>query len=254
MTTSALSPFSRQYSCACSTCRTSATSSSPTTRTSRIGRSPEMPCGHRPGLAELVRRQSCRGAARSEPSANEHARRQALEQQRLVVRDAEMAQAALRVRERERERARRPRSGRGTSARAPRPSRDPTRCRWRSRGAPTRPATSRIRWRRLTIGSSTTPVVPDSARPSSAAGSSVSRPRPRNRARSVSHSTGPCGRPSRLRTCTAHSAGVARIARRAGGRAAPRCRPGTRSRETACRTPDARDRRPAAPGRSPRSW
>ena len=57
------------------------------------------------------------------------------------------------------------------------------------------------------MGSSTMPVVPDSARPSSAAGLSVSRPRPRNRARSVSHSTGPCGRPSRLRTCTAHTAG-----------------------------------------------
>ena len=32
------------------------------------------------------------------------------------------------------------------------------------------PGTSLIRWRRLKIGSSTTPVVPDNARPSSAAG------------------------------------------------------------------------------------
>ncbi len=47
-----------------------------------------------------------------------------------------------------------------------------------------------MRWRRLTTGSSTTPVVPERDRPSRAWGSSVERPRPRKRARSVSHSSG----------------------------------------------------------------
>ena len=68
------------------------------------------------------------------------------------------------------------------------------------------PGARRTRCRRLTTGSSTTPVVPESERPSRAWGSSVPRPRPRKRARSVSHSSGPCVRPSRLRTCTAQSA------------------------------------------------
>ena len=48
-TTSARSPFNRQYSCACRTCRTRGTSSPAATRTSTMGRSPEMPCGHSPG-------------------------------------------------------------------------------------------------------------------------------------------------------------------------------------------------------------
>src|SRR5207247_1589081 len=65
------------------------------------------------------------------------------------------------------------------------------------------PGGRRTRWRKLTTGSSTAPTVPDSARPSRAIGSSVERPRPRNRARSLSHSTGPCMRPSMLSTCTA---------------------------------------------------
>ena len=121
-------------------------------------------------LTELVRRDRV-GVRAQRAVGAEHPRREPLEQQRLVARDAQVAQAALRVREGQREGARRPRSGRGTSARAPRPSRDPRRCRWRRRGAPTPPGASRIRWRRLKIGSSTTPVVPDSARPSSAGGS-----------------------------------------------------------------------------------
>ena len=47
---------------------------------------------------------------------------------------------------------------------------------------------------------STKPVVPERERPSRACGLSGPRPRPRKSARSVSHSTGPCVRPSRLRT------------------------------------------------------
>ena len=104
-----------------------------------------------------------------------------------------------------------PRCSRGTSARGPVPSRDRPPCRWQRTPATDAPGAIRTRWRRLRIGSSTTPVVPDSAC-SSAAGASVSRPRPTKRARSVSHSTGPCGRPSRLSTCMAHTAGVARVA------------------------------------------
>ena len=57
------------------------------------------------------------------------------------------------------------------------------------------------------------PVVPDNARPSSATGSAGSRPRPRNRARSVSHSTGPCGRPFEAQGVERPRAGLARIAR-----------------------------------------
>ena len=72
-----------------------------------------------------------------------------------------------------------------------------------------------------------------------------SRPRPRKRARSVSHSTGPCGRPSRLSDVERPDAGLVGIAAAGDGRAAPRCRRGTRFRRTACRTPDARGRRPA---------
>ncbi len=60
------------------------------------------------------------------------------------------------------------------------------------------PGNNRIRCRRLTMGSRTTPVVPDSARPSRAAGAAGVPPRPRKRARSVSHSMPPCARPSRL--------------------------------------------------------
>ena len=169
MTTSALSPLRRQYSCACSTWRTSATSSSPTTRTSRIGRSPEMPCGHRPGLTELVRRES----SPDPPAASRRRRAPATRAARTAARrrsKSQMTQPALRVREGEREGAR----GRARVAvllrERLRPSRDPTRCRWRNERRTDAPGTSLIRWRRLKIGSSTMPVVPDSARPSSAAG------------------------------------------------------------------------------------
>ncbi len=117
-----------------------------------------------------------------------------------------------------------------------------------------RPAAARIRWRRLTIGSRTMPVVPDSARPSSACGSAGLRPRPRKRARSVSHSSGPCGRPSRLSAWNAQAAGIAGIARPAMARAGRRCPAGTRSRRTACRTPGGRDRWPPRSARSRRSW
>ena len=54
------------------------------------------------------------------------------------------------------------------------------------------PGARRTRRRRLKTGSSTGPVVPDRRAPrSSAAGLAGVRPRPRNRARSVSYSTGP---------------------------------------------------------------
>src|SRR6266545_1982963 len=68
MTTSALSPFSRQYSCAWRICRTSARSASATTRTSRTGRSPEMPCAQSPSWPRVLRARSS-GPGRSEASA-----------------------------------------------------------------------------------------------------------------------------------------------------------------------------------------
>ena len=49
------------------------------------------------GLAELVRRDRV-GAGAKRTVGEQHPRREAFEEQRLVVRDAEMAQAALRVR------------------------------------------------------------------------------------------------------------------------------------------------------------
>src|SRR5436309_1692525 len=83
------------------------------------------------------------------------------------------------------------------------------------------PGARRMRCRRLTIGSSTAAVVPERARPSRATGSSGLRPRPRNRPRSVSHSTGPCILPSTLNTWTAHTRASSRArGRRAQTRAA----------------------------------
>ena len=67
------------------------------------------------------------------------------------------------------------------------------------------PGPRRMRWRKLTMGSSSAPVVPERERPSSARGRSGPRPRPRKRSRSLSHSMEPCVRPSRLRTCTTKS-------------------------------------------------
>jgi hypothetical protein len=84
----------------------------------------------------------------------------------------------------------------------PGPRRDRRRRRCK-RHANRRAGRSLILWRRLKIGSRTTPVVPDRRRPSRAAGERGSRPRPRNWARLVSHSIGPCVRPSRLSTCAA---------------------------------------------------
>ena len=56
------------------------------------------------------------------------------------------------------------------------------------------PGGSRTRRRKLTIGSSTAPVVLERGWPSiTAAGVRIPRPRPRNRARSVSHCNSPTG-------------------------------------------------------------
>ena len=75
------------------------------------------------------------------------------------------------------------------------------------------PGASRTRSRSAATGSSTAPVVPDSARPSSAIGLAVDRPRPRKRARSVSHSTAPPSRPSTPRTWNAQSGASSAAAR-----------------------------------------
>ena len=94
---------------------------------------------------------------------------------------------------------------RGSGARAPPPPRGRRPRPARNTAGRSPPGASRTRCRRLRIGSSTTPAVSESGRPSSAAGSCTVRPRPRNAARSVSHSTGPCTPRSSPSTCTAHA-------------------------------------------------
>ncbi len=136
-----------------------------------------------PGLAEQVARAQLARRAQRRVHV-QHARGEPLEELRVLARDAEVAQRHLRVRvRRARRRARAPRD-RGTSARARgrRRGRSTTPVANETRTEP--PARIRTRWRRLTIGSSTAPVEPLSGRPSSAMGSSTSRPRPRKRARS----------------------------------------------------------------------
>ena len=98
----------------------------------------------------------------------EHARGQAVEEDRLVVGQPQVLQRDVHVRERHRERARRRARRRDTCAPAPARRRDRSRRRWRTSRARTRPGASRTRSRSAAIGSSTAPVVPDSARPSSA--------------------------------------------------------------------------------------
>ena len=205
MTRSAFRPFSRQYSCASSAWRTTPSSSS-TTRTSRIGRSPEMPCGHKLFWPSSLAASTSAGA-RSDPSVP--STRDA-SRSNSTASSFEMSMCRRRLCAVRRARARAcatPCWSRDRSAPGPWRFRDRARRRWRSRGAPIRRPAARTRWRRLRIGSSTKPVAPDSGRPSSAIGFSSVRPRPMKRARSVSHSSGPCGRPSRLRTCTAHVPG-----------------------------------------------
>ena len=212
------------------------------TRTSRIGRSPEMPCGHRPAWpssfdANRVRTRAQRAVG------EEHPRRQPLEQQRLVVRDAEMTQTALRVREGEREGAR----GRarvavllgerfgGLAIRGDAGGETEAHRRARDQPDPLAQAEDRIEHdagrarQRAAVERGRAVGVPAAAEESRAIGLPFDRPlRPAFEAQDVHR---PDGR-------------IARIARRADGRAAPRCRAGIRFRETACRTPDARDRRP----------
>ncbi len=156
-------------------------------------------------LAELAAAQDLRGRAQRAVGV-EHARGQPLEEQRLVAGDAQVAQGALRVREGQREGARRRRWARGSAGPAPGPSRGESAMPVAKDSRTKPPGASRMRWRRLTIGSSTTPVVPDSGARRGPAGRPARAPGRGSGPRSVSHSSGPCVRPSRLRTCTAHSA------------------------------------------------
>ena len=206
-----------------------------------------MPWGHRPlwpsTLAAIdVGRRAQRAVDR------QHAGREPLEQHGVVRGNVEVTATALRVRQRERERARRGAAGRDRSARAPPPCRDRRATPVAKQRRTDAPGGSRTRCRRLRIGSRTTPVVPDRAR--AVERDRVRRPprpRPMNRARSVSHSTGPCARPSRLTTCIAHMPALPRVARPPMAEQRRALRRGTRSRRTACRTPGARNRRSADP-------
>ena len=100
ITRSTASPFIFQYSWARSSCRTMPWSSTWSIRTSTIGRSPEMPC---PQSAEGPRRLRARvSSGRAQRGIGiEDARRQPLEEVRLVGRDPEVAQLDLRLRPRE---------------------------------------------------------------------------------------------------------------------------------------------------------
>ena len=165
-----------------------------------------------------------------------------------------MAQAALRRASTASANVRATAPGCGTSARAPRRSRDPRPCRSRNERRTVAPGASRIRWRRLTIGSSTTPVVPTArgrrARPDwRGCGPGRGSARDRSPIRPA-----PAAGPRGSATWKAHAAGIASHRAGAGGRAARRSRAGIRSRRRACRTPDARGRPPRTRGRSRHSW
>ena len=157
-------------------------------------------------LAERVARQEL-GRRAQRGVGPQHVRGELLVELRLVGRDAEVAQAHLGLGRGEREGA----GGRGgvvvlLGERDRRGSRlVATPVANARRTCP--PGAMRTRRRRLRTGSSTAPVVPESARPSSATGSSGVRPRPRKRARSVSHSIAPWTPPSALSTCTAQRVG-----------------------------------------------
>ena len=135
------------------------------------------------GLPELVRRDG-RGAGAQRAVGAEHARRQPLEQharRRPRCRDGAVplcacvkASANVRAAALGSRYFRASASAVSRSDAMPVAKREPHRC---------APADSRMRWRRLTIGSSTMPVVPDSARPSSATGSVGRRGRGRGSAR-----------------------------------------------------------------------
>ena len=147
--------------------------------------------------------------ARRAASASAYSTREARRSKRMAssARDAQVPQAALRVQERQREAARAGAPGRGTCGRGPAPPRGSTPPRWRTTAARTRPAAAARAGAGWRWGPGRRRWLPESDRPSRACGFATVRPRPRNRARSVSHSTGPCARPSRLSTCTPQSGG-----------------------------------------------
>ena len=165
ITRSTSSSFRRQYSWARNSCRTMSMSSISSMRTRTIGRSPEIPYGHRPGRAAFVASQHVgrrpqRGVGIEDPVG------EALEEVRLVGRRCRGDGAAPAPGSRPGSRPARTWPARGTCrrGRAPRhatrrrPSRR-SRARWR-------PGRSETRQRRLKIGSSTAPTVFDSGRPS----------------------------------------------------------------------------------------
>ena len=185
--------------------------SSPTTRTSRIGRSPEMACGHRPGwpssfdaiVSALARSEpsvpSTREASRSNSTASSGEMPRWRSPLCACVSASAKVRGGARVvvlpRQRLGRLAIRGHAGRetephGGARRQPDPLAQAD-----DRDRARRPSCPRARGRRAPPG---WPGL---------------RPRPRKRARSVSHSTGPCGRPSRLRAWNAHAAGSRWIAR-----------------------------------------
>ena len=185
-------------------------------RTSTIGRSPEIPCAPEGRGAPAVSHKRLDRGPQGRIGV-EDARREPLEEVRLVGRDPEVAQLDLRLRPGQARRRARTWPGPGTCR--PARGRPPASRRRPSPGARARslPGARRTRRRRLKTGSSTVPAVLESGRRSSIEiGSRTLRPRPRKRARSVSYCTVPTVSPCTVITWAAQT-GLLPVARPAAG-------------------------------------
>ena len=244
MTTSALRPFSRQYSCACSTCRTSGRSSSLDDAHEQDRQVAGDAVRPQAGLAELVRRERRPARARSEPSAKSTRDASRSNSSASSLEMPRWRRRALRVREGEREACAPRRSGRGTSGASAcgglAIGRDAG---GETRGAPTPPgaqpdalaqAEDRDRARRRSCPTA-------AGRRARAGRRRRGRGRGTARGRSPTRPAPAAGLRGSARAPPTRRARADRAA--ADGRAAPRCPAGTRSRRTACRRPDARGRR-----------
>ena len=210
MTRSTASRLSRQYSCARSSCLTISRSLSSSILTSTIGRSPEMPCGHRADWPNAVFLENVAGRAQRGIGV-QHPVGNALKLLRLFEIDRPDSAAAPVP-------GSMPGSSRGRRPPcrdACRPAREPA-----ARLAPTpvqkamravSPGAIRTRRRSASTGSSTVPVVLDSGRASTIETAlRKSCPRPRKRARSVSNCKPPMPSPSSALTWATQSCGIRR--------------------------------------------
>ncbi len=228
-------------------------SSTSSIRTTTIGRSPEMPCAHRPGAPRSLLDQQARRRAQRRVRVEDPVG-QPLEEVGLVGLDAEVMELHLGLRPGE---DRRPLERRrlavlvgqiedlfASTRRRP----------WRRSRGRSRPERSVTRQRRLKIGSSTAPTVFESGRPSiTETGERTDRPRPRNAGAIrlvLDDAAGSAPRPRRR--VRPRSAGRRSIAG-GGSPAGHRYRGRTRSARTGSGRPGERRRRPAERARSRRT-